>query len=350
MQSNNNVMLTIIMPVFNHCRDVATMIDSILANDYDDWELLAVDDGSDSETLELLGNYAAADHRIRFVRRDVQPKGAQTCRNMGLERAQGKYCVVFDSDDYIAPYCLRQRVEAMQRHTGLDFMVFPSGVFVDGKFSTEAHPYDFGYRLGGSDIEKFASRRLPFIVWNNIYRTESLRRRHMKWDERLLSLQDADFNISAIAAGMKYTYADARPDYGYRIVNASSISKKINSAQHVKSHCLANEKMYATVQGIAGHRYDAALYDGMMNIYNANMSGTGINDTLASGLADTLARRSKRYARLLRLQICATHVLQHVLPARRARQIAVAAYLLRTQHWRKAKVRLIAQLKVQRKA
>ena len=46
--------LSIIMPVFNHKEMVATMIDSILANDYQDWELLAVDDGSTQDTLDLL--------------------------------------------------------------------------------------------------------------------------------------------------------------------------------------------------------------------------------------------------------------------------------------------------------
>ena len=161
--------LSIIMPVFNHLDEVRTMIDSVLANDFQSWELLAVDDGSEEDTLQLLERYAEADSRIRVVRRDRQPKGAQTCRNIGLEMARGKFVIVFDSDDYIAPYCLRQRVEMMQKRPELDFMVFPSGVYVDNRFVTAPHPYDFGYRVAEDDVKMFASRRLPFIVWNNIY-------------------------------------------------------------------------------------------------------------------------------------------------------------------------------------
>ena len=168
--------LSIIMPVFNHRDEVRTMIDSILANDFNAWELLAVDDGSGEDTLQLLESYAAADSRIRVVMRSRQPKGAQTCRNMGLEMARGEFVIVFDSDDYIAPYCLRQRVEMLQKHPDLDFLVFPSGVFVDERFVTESHPYAFGFRVAEDDVALFASRRLPFIVWNNIYRTEFVRR------------------------------------------------------------------------------------------------------------------------------------------------------------------------------
>ena len=180
--------LSIIMPVFNHRDEVRTMIDSILANDFNAWELLAVDDGSGEDTLQLLESYAAADSRIRVVRRSRQPKGAQTCRNIGLEMVCGEFVIVFDSDDYIAPYCLRQRVEMLQKRTDLDFLVFPSGVYVDERFLTEPHPYAFGFRVAEDDVALFASRRLPFIVWNNIYRTESLRRHNLTWDVNLLSL------------------------------------------------------------------------------------------------------------------------------------------------------------------
>ena len=136
--------LTIIMPVFNHRDEVRTMIDSIRPNDFCGWELLAIDDGSEEDTLQLLYHYAEEDSRIRGVRRDRQPKGAQTCRNIGLEMTRGEFVIVFDSDDYIAPYCLRQRVEMLCKRPELDFMVFPSGIYVDEKFVTAPHPYDFG--------------------------------------------------------------------------------------------------------------------------------------------------------------------------------------------------------------
>ena len=337
--------LTIIMPVFNHRDEVRTMIDSIRANDFYGWELLAIDDGSEEDTLQLLERYAEEDCRIRVVRRDRQPKGAQTCRNIGLEMARGEFVIVFDSDDYIAPYCLRQRVEMLSKRPELDFMVFPSGVYVDEKFVTAPHPYDFGYRVAEDDVRMFASRRLPFIVWNNIYRTESLRRNNLSWDTGLLSLQDADFNISAIAAGLRYDYAaGALQDYGYRIITTSSISKKINSQAHVDSHVRANSKMYDAVRSIAGHKWDSALYDGMLRIYNQGMTGKGINRLLADALAESVRELNSRHSRLLRMQISLTTLLQKVLPARLARQLPVAFYLIRESRWRKKKTAMVGKI------
>lgn len=190
----------------------------------------------------------------------------------------------------------------------------------------------------------FASRRLPFIVWNNIYRTESLRCHNLTWDVNLLSLQDADFNISAIAAGLRYDYAEAPQDYGYRIITTSSISKKINTQAHVDSHVRANSRMYDTVRRIGGKRYDRSLYDGMLRIYNSGMTGKGINRSLAEALADSVSKRCPYHSRLLKLQIRLTLLLQKLLPARLARQLPVAAYLLREARWRKKKTAIINSL------
>ena len=55
------VKLSIVMPVFNHPEELRTMLDSILANTFQDWELWAVDDGSQQETLSVLDGYAGRD-------------------------------------------------------------------------------------------------------------------------------------------------------------------------------------------------------------------------------------------------------------------------------------------------
>ena len=129
-----DITLSIVMPVFNHPNELKQMIDSILANSYSDWELLAVDDGSQAETLSVLREYEILDKRIRLIQRTELPKGAQTCRNIGLREARGKYIIFFDSDDYITPDCLETRVQSLSARKDLDFMVFPSGVVENNVF------------------------------------------------------------------------------------------------------------------------------------------------------------------------------------------------------------------------
>lgn len=321
--------LSIIMPVFNHRDDVATMIDSIRANNFQSWELLAIDDGSEEDTLQLLEQYAEADRRIRVVRRDRLPKGAQTCRNIGMERAKGEYIVFFDSDDYIAPYCLRQRVEAMSHNVEFDFMVFPSGLYENGKLLCVASPYVYGYKIFDDDMEQFAKRQLPFIVWNNIYRTASLRKFGVKWDEQLLSLQDADFNVSSLVSGMRYAYATgAKADYGYRIASVSSVSKHIRGDKHIMSHLYAVKKMCGVFQNFCGRRYEWSLFSGALCIYNGCMSGNGLNSQLADGLVSVLRASGCRYWMLLRVQVFLSKMLARFFSEKLSRQLPMGFYLV----------------------
>ena len=106
----------------------------------------------------------------------------------------------------------------------------------------------------------------------------------------------------------------------------------------------ANSRMYDTVRRIGGKRYDRSLYDGMLRIYNSGMTGKGINRSLADALADSVRSRNRSHSRLLKLQIRLTLMLQKLLPARLARQLPVAAYLLREARWRKKKTAIISTL------
>ena len=323
--------LSIVMPVFNHPEELKTMLDSILANTFQDWELLAVDDGSEQETLSVLELYAGKDERIRFIKRESMPKGAQTCRNTGMNQATGEFIVFFDSDDYIAPYCLGQRVDELEAHPDLDFMVFRSGIFADGKFLTEPNEKSFGYPTYDDDIAAFCSRTLPYIVWNNIYRLKALQSHCSSWDDSLLSLQDGDFNLQTLLAGLHYGYAKTSPDYGYRIVgNNGSISKKIISTAHINSHLYSVEKNYQTVQNIYASKYDKELFRGVQFIYNMAFA-TEAHDEQALKLADIVARYSPGYGRLFLTKVKLRRFLRHICPNALARQIVMADYLL----WRK---------------
>ena len=330
------VKLSIVMPVFNHPEELRTMLDSILQNTFQDWELWAVDDGSQQETLSVLDGYAGRDERIRFIRRERLPKGAQTCRNIGLEQAKGKYIIFFDSDDYITPSCFAQRVSEMDNHPELDFMVFRNGIFADGKFDTYPTDRCYGYPIYGDDIAAFCARTLPFIVWSNIYRTEALRKIGITWDDHLLSLQDGDFNLQTLLAGLQYSYAQNPPDYGYRIAgNEGSISKKRSSPAHLDSHLYSVEKNYQAVQNKFGNKYNRALYHGALFIYIMAFA-TEANHQQALKLAGIVAKYSPGYGRLFLAKVKMHHCLRRFLPDSLAKKIVMADYSL-LRRWQQRK-------------
>ncbi|OYP56111.1 hypothetical protein CIK99_10255 [Prevotella sp. P5-92] len=318
--------VSLIMPFFNNKELVGKMIDSILANTFEDWELLAIDDGSSEETLAYLSHYTA-DSRVKIIKRETTPKGAQTCRNLGMAHAQGQYWMFVDSDDYLTPACIGTRVEWIEKRQDLDFMVFPSAVYINDVFEPHAPEDIFGYNVHNDDLKGFARRELPFIVWSNIYRADSLRKAHLLWDTKLLSLQDADYNVHAIMAGLRYEYAYVAPDYGYRIRHSQgSVSAKICTPEHFKSNLYASVKFFKTYQERFGHKYDRFIYEGVLRLYNRVFSN-GINKQYAVEMVRIVKKYNRFYGTIMALQVFSTLFLEKILPKKLARQIPMALYL-----------------------
>lgn len=315
------------MPVFNHPTELKVMIDSILANNYKDWELLAIDDGSDKDTLDILQQYAAADDRIHFVKRELAPKGAQTCRNIGLQMARGEFICFFDADDAIAPYCLEQRIAELTTHPELDFMVFRSSIYGHDELKQDDYKNMYGYGIYKDDIAAFCARTLPFIVWNNIYRRTSLEKYNICWDTNLLSLQDAQFNLHTLLAGMRYAYSDKPADYYYRIDTLSSVSKNIYSEAHFISNLHAIQSFYEQINPVYGKRYNHALYQGALFV-NLKITREHFSKDFSTKLAKIVYQYSPAYGILFHLQIILTWILLKFLPYKIARQIPMFPYLI----------------------
>ncbi len=68
-------LVSIIVPTFNRGDCIGETLQSIIAQDFTDWETIVVDDGSTDHTIQVLERFTQVDSRIRFYRRDINPKG-----------------------------------------------------------------------------------------------------------------------------------------------------------------------------------------------------------------------------------------------------------------------------------
>ena len=90
--------ISVIVPVYNAERYIRQCLDSILTQDFADFELMIVDDGSTDSSLELCKDYSEKDSRIRLFHKENA--GPSSARNFALTRANGEYLLFLDSDDY----------------------------------------------------------------------------------------------------------------------------------------------------------------------------------------------------------------------------------------------------------
>ena len=234
----NQPLVSIVVPYFNRKPFVKIMVESIIEQSYLNWELLMIDDGSTDGTTALIDDFARRDSRIfSYVRDEFSSiKGACVCRNIGLQKAQGKYIVFFDSDDWITPSCISDRVAFMEANSHIDFCISPFYKYVD-KNVYNGYTAS-GVDVGQDDLSNLVIRNLPFTVVNNMYKRLSLISNNILWDEKLVSLQDADFNISCLNKNLAYLYCNQdRFDYYVRMIgNTSSISKTVFNESQFRSH------------------------------------------------------------------------------------------------------------------
>ncbi len=104
---------TVIIPVFNAERTIAQAIDSVRAQNFDDVEIVAVDDGSNDASLEILCGYGAA---IKLLRQ--KNRGPSAARNLGIANSSGAYLGFLDADDWWRPNFLSTMIPAIERDPG----------------------------------------------------------------------------------------------------------------------------------------------------------------------------------------------------------------------------------------
>ncbi len=110
--------ISVIMPVYQAENFLEQSVGSVLAQSFQDWELLLVDDGCRDGSPKLCDRFAQQDQRIRVFHRKKNA-GVSEARNLGLHEAKGEYIAFLDADDAFLPRALESLLELLER-TGAD--------------------------------------------------------------------------------------------------------------------------------------------------------------------------------------------------------------------------------------
>lgn len=108
-------LISIIIPVYNGETHLAQCLDSILAQTYQRWELLLIDDGSTDHTANLCNAYSEKDSRISVTHK--KNEGAAAARNFGIAQAKGEWISFVDADDWLAPTMYETVVDTIHEDT-----------------------------------------------------------------------------------------------------------------------------------------------------------------------------------------------------------------------------------------
>ncbi|WP_298528033.1 glycosyltransferase [uncultured Christiangramia sp.] len=209
--------ISIVIPCYNDPIYVTRAVDSAVAQDYVDLEIIVVDDGSNSETKAILRGLEPKMSKLITQ----ENKGPSAARNTGIALANGEFILVHDSDDYFEPAFCTKAVEVFSRKNDVKAVTCYARWFQS----------DRQYRIfkpPGGDLK-------DFLIQNATLSNSMFRKKDWEeaggYDEKMINgFEDWEFFIRLHANGGK-TYVIPEVLFHYRM-RKDSLSKKANSKKY----------------------------------------------------------------------------------------------------------------------
>jgi glycosyltransferase involved in cell wall biosynthesis len=125
MQTNSQPEVSIITAFLNEERFLTEAIESVLSQDYTNWELILIDDGSSDKSTQIAQSYANAyPGKIIYVEHEGHAnKSTAASRNLGISKARGNLVAFLDADDVWEPVKLSSQVKIMQSHPNVSMLL-----------------------------------------------------------------------------------------------------------------------------------------------------------------------------------------------------------------------------------
>lgn len=209
-----NFLVSIVITSFNKGKFIEEALVSVLEQSYLNIEIIVVDDHSTDTSLTILRKYEQ-EEKVRLVCLD-ENKGANFCRNKGLELSKGAYILFFDADDVMASTCVEKRVDFVSTQGELDFAVFKAYQFLDN--SEKMHkelPADVNQDPLLASITLSNSWQTSQLFWNTSYV-----RSMGGFDASMKRFQDIELNSRVLFQNPNFKVSSDDADVFIRISNS----------------------------------------------------------------------------------------------------------------------------------
>ena len=228
-----NPKVSIIIPVYNAASALRRCLDSVLKQEFTDFELLLMDDGSSDESPAILDEYAGKDSRIRLVHKNNS--GVSDTRNQALDLARGSYVQFLDADDWIAPEATKLMVRAMEQKKA-DLVVTDFyrvvGEHVSHKGDIEEDSLMDLQTFAGYMMENPADFYYG-VIWNKLYSRQIIEENQIRMDPEVSWCEDFLFNMEYLLH-CRGIFALQVPVYYYVKTEGSLVSQGLSITKTVE--------------------------------------------------------------------------------------------------------------------
>ena len=256
--------LSIIVPVYKTEKTLERCVRSILSQDFGDFELLLIDDGSPDRGGALADSMAHEDARIKVFHKENG--GLSDARNYGLDRCRGEYITFADSDDELAPGTLGKLMGIIDSNPGYDMLEYP---VLERPGRPDEHLFDPGDKVYGSALDWLAAFGLEHSwAWNKIYK------RHM-FDGVRFPMGKTYEDVYALAALLKQRPLTATTDRGLYLYHWNGAGIVASSGRNLEPLLEAQMSLVAELGIDTRRRRWHRLYLDMLNSQLHAYAATG---------------------------------------------------------------------------
>lgn len=188
--------ISIIVPVFNEEKYISTTLDSIINQNFDDYEVIVVDDGSTDDTCKIVEeklSNSSLPHKIIHQ----ENSGVSVARNKGIKESTGDYIVFVDGDDYILSNHLSELY-----NPEYDFSLIQM-VKKDNDKLSDVHFYEVDEIDSIDFIKHELEMKIPFNFVQLSFKSDIIKNHNLKYRDDICYGEDTDFALRALFYGNK---------------------------------------------------------------------------------------------------------------------------------------------------
>ncbi len=218
---------SIIVPIYNVENYLEKCIESIITQNFSDFELILVDDGSTDKSGYICDLYSDKEN-IRVIHK--KNGGLSSARNTGILEAQGKWCVFVDSDDYIGDNNFLSKL--YEYSANQDVVIYGSSIFIDGTDKVIRRKYTKLEKINSlnNNIEQLkylnSTNNVSISAWTHAIRRKFIEDNKLMFDETIKVSEDIDWFFRVMLSNPRIAALDGN-QYFYRIrQNSLSREKK----------------------------------------------------------------------------------------------------------------------------
>lgn len=236
----NKELISIVASVYKGEKYLADCLDSVLAQDYSNFELIMVDDGSPDSSGTILDSYAAKDKRIKVVHKENS--GVCNSRNVGIDMAQGAYVCIIDQDDLLSPDYLSYFYRLIKDNDA-EIAATPTADKFFGGIKLDDGRNDYVTVLSGEQTAiNMLYHKIIIAPWNKMISRELIEKYHIRFVPEFFNGEGFAYSIDCFQRARRvamghhnvYHYRVGDPESGASKFREYSIHSCIKAQLYIK--------------------------------------------------------------------------------------------------------------------